>query len=341
MKRFTNVNIKKERKRMIRNTIISILIVLVAFIFKYQETKTIENANKKVESLNNIIVNAKEKTNQKAYLDIKVVPYEFAVSDSVIDSYYIVSDGKYLYIVYMSPSDFNKLNNEDIYENAIRVEGVTKETSKEIRDLAITVYNEATDGKNKITEANFNDYFGPIYLDMTASDSEVASGYTVLFFLTIFFGGIFLICSVVQLCRFLKATKKLDGIQIDEIDNEMNSQTAFYYEKVHLYLTEHYIINFGGRFNIIRYEDILWMYPFEMRHNGIKTSQSLKVLTKDGVTSTIASIDIITKKKKEVFEEIWNTIISKNNQMLLGYTKENISTMKEKIKEIKNNKKTI
>ena len=36
----------------------------------------------------------------------------------------------------------------------------------------------------------------------------------------------------------------------------------------------------------------------------------------------------VTKEKKEVYDEIWNTIASKNTNILLGYTKENAETAK-------------
>ena len=37
---------------------------------------------------------------------------------------------------------------------------------------------------------------------------------------------------------------------------------------------------------------------------------------------------IVTKEKKEIYDEIWNTIASKNTNILLGYTKENAETAK-------------
>lgn len=78
----------------------------------------------------------------------------------------------------------------------------------------------------------------------------------------------------------------MDDIEIENLDREMNAKDAFYYEKAKLYLTEHYIINFSIKFKIVKYDSILWMYQFEQRTNGIKTSQINKSLTNDGRTST-------------------------------------------------------
>ena len=109
---------------------------------------------------------------------------------------------------------------------------------------------------------------------------------------------------------------------IEKLDEEMNSSNAFYYKNTHLYLTENYIINFSGMFKVISYKDVIWMYSMVYRTNGIKTKQSIKVMTKNGKTYEIAAIDVLTKAKKEIYDEIWNTIISKNNNIILGYTKE-------------------
>lgn len=338
MKRFTNVNIKKEHKKKIRTLIIGIILILASFGFKCWELQTIENANEKITDLNSIIISKEEKTSKKAYLDAKSIPYKFAVYEDTTDSYYIVSDGTYLYIVYMSPTDYEKLNKKDIKENPIRIEGVTATTTKDIQKLAIDAYNQGLKPEEKLTLADFKNYFGEVYLNMTVQDSSVAAIPVALFILSLMFGVIILIVALAELISFNKAIKKLDGVAIDDLDKEMNDKEAFYYDRAHLYLTEHYIINFGGFTKIIKYEDILWMYKFEQRTNGIKTAQSLKVLTTDCKTSTIANIDLVTKKKREVYDEICNTIYNKNNKILVGYTKENIKAMKEKVKELRKNK---
>lgn len=163
----------------------------------------------------------------------------------------------------------------------------------------------------------------------------------MLFLLVFLVGLTTLIISLVNLLRYNGKIKKLGDVKISEIDNEMNNPNSFNYEKANLFLTENYIINFYGGLNILSYKDIMWMYPFEQRMNGIKTCQSIKVLMNNGKTYNIANIDLVTKSKKEIYNEIWDTIISKNSTMLIGYTKENIKAMKDKVNEIKRNKKGI
>ena len=336
MKNFTNVNIKKEYNRLIRNLIISIVVIVLGIGFKIWETEVTKEANKNKQNLDTIIVNQSgDKTYKLSYIDIKAVPYQFAVSDATVYSYYFLFDGKYLYIAYMSPSQFNELDVEDIETNPIRVEGVTKSITEEIKNIALEVYNEDLEEEKQISYEDFENYFGDVYLDMTEPVSSVAGFQWFMFYACVIVGGIAFIICLSKVIKFNKKINKLDTTKIFELDSEMNNGESFYYSKIHLYLTPHYIINFSGYFNFIRYEDVLWMYRYEVRTNGAKSSQSIKVLANDGITYLIATIGVYSKKQKEIYEEIWNTIYSKNPSMRLGYTEENINDMNEKIKQIR------
>ena len=64
-------------------------------------------------------------------------------------------------------------------------------------------------------------------------------------------------------------------------------------------------------------------------------------MTKDGKKHTIATINLITKAKKEIFDEIWKTISSKNPEIKMGFTQENIKEMKETYGKRKNKKELL
>ena len=189
--------------------------------------------------------------------------------------------------------------------------------------------------EDKLTLNDFDNYFGSIYLDMTPTNDSIG-GFEYL--MGTIFGVLgltmFIIFFVIKI-RFKNGIKKLDSNEIMKIDMEMNSPDSFYYEKAHLYLTENYIINFAGTFNVINYKDIIWIYPFITRTYGIKTSQSIMVVTKDGKRKNVADIDCFTKGKKEIFDEIFNTIASKNDTIIVGYDKESQMKAKEELKKYK------
>ena len=337
MNKFTNKNIKKENKSMIKRMIIFILILIVSFGVGAWEQKKIKDINDNITDLNSIIISDQDKTDKKTYVDINMIPYKFAVSNETTKSFYIVADENYLYIAYMAPSDFQKLNNKEIETAPVRIEGITKTTSEEIKKLAVDAYNKGLEKEKQITLGEFNSYFGSVYLDMTTNITTETALMTCAYVVLALVGTLGTLTMIIKIISLKSRISKIGTELIEELDNEMNDENAFYYEKLHLYLTNKYIINFSGKFIASKYSDVIWMYPYEQRTNGIKTCQAIKIMTENGKVHTIATIDAVTKAKKEMYNEIWNTIASKNDKMLLGYTKEN----RDEIKARKKNKKDL
>ena len=56
-------------------------------------------------------------------------------------------------------------------------------------------------------------------------------------------------------------------------------------------------------------------------------------MTKDGKTHVVANLTGLTKKAKEMFDEILETIVKNSPNALIGYTKENRNKVKEKIEK--------
>lgn len=335
MGKFTNVNIKKEMKKLNKNLIISVIALVVGIALGFWSYYEVDKAHQNARTLNEIIVDeSKDKENKIATVEVKYVPYQFAVQEGNDNSYYIVMDDTYMYIAYMPSYTFNALNREDINENSSVLAGTTKLTTRAIKELAVEAYNESVEEEYKITIADFEDYFGSVYLDTTVTGDDDIAVFQELGCFMFTIGGLFglVICGI-QKFRFSRSIKKMDEDLIEKLDNEMNASDAFYYEKLHLYLTKNYIVNFQGSFKVIDYKDIIWMYAMNYRTNGIKTSQSIRVMTKDGKNHQIAAINVISKAQKEMYEEIWNTIASKNGTILLGYTKENAIEAKEMIEK--------
>ena len=317
MKKFTNQNVLKEIKNINKIIIIGIIILVFGIALGlwggYEIDKTSENAK----SFSELLLSDEEKENQIAKLDVTHVPYQFAVQDGNDNSYYVA---------YMPTSTFNSLNREDISENPGKIEGMTKLATREIKELAVEAYNDAIEDENyKITVADYDNYFGSVYLD-ASEDALLDVGSLQMTGCMICL--IILLTGIIKKVHFNISVKKMDEDLIEKLDNEMNDTDAFYYEKTHLYLTKNYIINFQGRFKVIEYRDVIWMYAMNYRTNGIKTSQSINIMDVKGKVTSIATINIVTKEKKEVYDEIWNTIASKNTNILLGYTKENAETAK-------------
>ncbi len=166
MKKFTNQNVLKETRNNNKIITIGIIILLFGIVLGiwggYEIDKTSENAK----SFSELLLSDEEKENQIATADVMYVPYQFAVQDGNNNSYYIVMDEDYMYVAYMSNATFNALNREDISENPGKIEGMTKLATREIKELAVEAYNDAIEDENyKITIADYDNYFGSVYLD--------------------------------------------------------------------------------------------------------------------------------------------------------------------------------
>lgn len=340
MYKLKNENILKLKNKNLQTILIGIMFIVLSIILIATSINKDEESLNNLTDLNDIIINEENKNDKKAYLKITNVPYKFAIYDDKTDSYYIVTDGQYLYIAYMSDTKFFTMDEESKLKDSKKITGITRSTSKNIKQLAIDAYNDSMENEeDKITLADFNDYFGEVYLDTTTEFTDESNTYALLAILTFGIAITIFLVVFIKNFKYKKALKKYDNETLELLDEEMSSEEAFYYNKLKLYLTKDYVININGTFKAIKYSDILWMYPYEQRVNGIKTNQAIKVFTKDGKTSILVLINITTKSKKEMYNEIWNTILDKNNKITIGYTSKNIKQFNQLKKEIKKNKK--
>ena len=340
MKFFTNKNVIACKNRNIFLICFGVLFIVLTVILLMLSGKQDKADSDNIKYLNEVIEGSDEKTDLKAYLNISWLSSKVAVYNDTSDAYYFAYDGKYYYIVYMKEKKANELRNMNLEENPVRIEGITKDISLDVKNIAIDVYNDGLDeSKEKLTLINFYNMFGDVYLDQTVSFTGAASTYNVFAVFSGFIGLILTVVGVVKFLLFKSSVSKMSDSDVYDLESEMSSDDAFYYSKNKLYLTRNYIIMLDGRFKYYKYSDILWMYPFEQRYNGLRTNKAIKILTRDGKTTMFANVSVATKTMKAVYDEIWGTIIEKNPSVKLGYSSENIKYFNDVIKEIKHNKK--
>ena len=254
---------------------------LLSIFLIYLGNKKDEESLKNAKSLHDVIINQKEdKENYFSYVNVNDVPYKFAVSSDTTDAYYFVSDGKYMYVLYLSLDEFKKLDNETIKEKPIKVTGRTKSVTNEIKKIALDVYNSGLSEDEKISIDEYDLYFGSIYLD--TNETGDGSFYFIMFILSLMFSIIMTLIYLLANHRFKKGIKKLSKDEINTIDNELNSKDSFYYEVAHLSLTNNYIVNLGTSFDVIKYSDIIWLYTYTIKTKGVVTSSSIIAFTNNG-----------------------------------------------------------
>lgn len=332
MKRFTNKNVFKEKRKKIISICISIIFIIIGFGC-YEWKKSIIN-DKYMDNLGTIILKNQDMEDRLTYIYVNEIPLKFAVNSNNDDAYYFVFDEKYMYVAYMKNSDYEKLNKKDINKNPVKIMGVTKRPVDDVKELAIDVYNNyiITDDSNKIDMDDYNNYFGDVYLDTTVSYNE---GVGIPFTLEITFfilGGFILLLISFSYVKFNKNIKELNDDVAKMLDKEMNDDNAIYYSKFHLYLTSNYIIIMSNSFIYFKYYDILWIYTRFIKRNGVKQSKYMRIVLKNMKCYDICNVNTLFKKGKVLYDEVWESFVDKNNSILVGYTRENIY----KVKEIKN-----
>lgn len=328
---FTNENVMKEYHRLRNMALIGIFLVIVSVMFilygvyKNSSPEAVSLASQMESGLH---------TDEYAYIDVIAEPYGFAYFEGEEDYYfYYVFDEYYMYIVRMRDNTYESLLTDDLLENPKRISGITKTIPEDIKDIAIEVYNEEMDEESQITSSDFTRYFNNVYLDVEALPFTETDIFVIIGIVVGTVGIVVLLSGGIMLLRYKKNIKKLTSEDIQKIDKDLNDKETFFYKTAHVALTKSYVVHFGNTFDAILYKDIIWIYPYEIRQRGVKTSQSIQIMTSDGKMHGIASMGTYTKKSREIYEEIFDTLVKKCPEILVGFTKENKKLAKEKIKK--------
>lgn len=340
MKEFSNPIIKEEVIRHKKNIYIGLFLLGLCLVCIMWGVFVSKEAKENMVSFHDVIVNQNDKENVLSYVDTDIFPYLFATNDDSNGNFYLIRDNDYMYVAYMSDYDYERLKDETLYTDnkTERVIGVSALVPTEVKKLAIETVKELWPDE-EITLADYEYYFGNIYLDMTSDAVDVAFWQNFLAFIFGLCGTTFIIIGLINKKRFLKNINKLSLEDKKKIDAETLDKDAFYYANIHLYLTSNYIILMNGTFKIIPYSNLIWLYTIEQRINGIKSTKSIVAVTDEAKTYNIAVVPALTKKYMEVFDEVFTTISNKNIEMLVGYTPENCKIIHDKMKKIKQNKR--
>ena len=339
MKNLNSIQFEKSIKNNRIMLFISIIFLIGTLVLIYFG---IENANKELPnavSMNNLIADKKDDENIYAYVDVSTKPFLFAVyeTDGVEDDskfYFVMDSNNYLYILYMNESDFSKLNVDNLKENPIRVAGITKKIKSDIKSLAISTYNEEMKSEY-LTDENFKDYVGLIYLDISTNIND-SSLYYIFAFISFVFFFIFIIVYLSVYFKNRKIFKKFSKEELERIGLELfQIKENNPYEKMKLYLLKDYVVDTSNGIVILKYQDIIWAYPYEYRYNGLLVNKNIKLYDKNKKVYDISNTKYHDKDRDKIINEVLNKIKDKNPQIILGFNRENKKLFKEKLKNNK------
>lgn len=272
----------------------------------------------------------------------------YSVDNKDVDKYYLAMDSNNsLCILKIDDSNLPKFNNilsytygeTDEKPEKIEVYGVYKKIPSELKNLALDFYNEISN-EEIISKDNFENYFGSCYISTfeTPYDEKENVIMIIEFIFLIIFIGVFtaLLSTIISTNKTLKRLVKEN--KLDEIYDLINSPDTDIIENQNIMLTNKYIICYNNKLEIIKYSDIIWIYEFIQRYNGIEISRYIRVLLKNKKYTAI-----FPKKFRgndyTLFQELFTKICEKCPNALIGYNNENITATRKKnlentIKEI-------
>lgn len=263
------------------------------------------------------------------YVELTITdkPYVFALyDDDYAHKYYFLYDDDYSYVGYLSVSEADRLAKIDYTKEKITLKGRTKKIPSDIKNIGIKAYKEWY-GNDAFKDASFDDYFGNIYID-TVTPLHNATLQYVFLFISLILAFTFALVYFFNSKRTKKTISKFTQNELDDICREVEAENIFALEKECMYFTDKYIVNVSNGLDIIKYSDIIWAYPYELKQHGITTSKSIVIYTNDKVRHMLANFNAIGKKSKKTFDETFAFIAGKNSKMLIGFTKENRKEMK-------------
>ena len=283
-------------------------------------------------------------TSENVYAKLNVSLLDSAFAKETLDGkekdYYIAFDeNDNPFIIVLNKSGLESLRKIQEYTlseteiekpNPVMVYGnVSKSDTEVFKYLQEFLKDE--DG-NTYTIDEFKSVVGENYLDTTWDNKEEGIFALILF-------GVFslsgLILIVVYFVRNKKSKKILEecGRELEKIEEDVKSGKGIHNKKCKVYLTDRYLLSYAGGVKLIELNDIVWVYPFITKQNGITTSKSIYVVTNNGKSNVIAVVNTWGKKNKASYEELYQDIINKVPNVLVGYSKENMEKAKEMYKK--------
>lgn len=318
----------KPGKVLLIITILFIIATIGLFAIGYYQEYT---DKKDPKDLGTLIENSEEKEGQYVKLDIGYLPYAFAeVGTTDKEYYYFAWDAEnYMYIVRLTDKTYEELKgmaNAEDEKLSYQLKGYTFKTPSNLRKLAIEAANEIYSGgeeeestSKKITTSNFTEYFGSVYIDETEVPANTSGDPT--FYGLGFCVGIFALMFVIIYVSRMKGTVSFrkNPEKYEELKEELSALTDNPYKKLKVYLTSKYVIAKTSAVLAIPYKDVIWEYTQIHYRNGVAMNKTLIICTKEKKKIALATSGPDDMNIDEIMVEIQD----RNEEVKIGYTKEN------------------
>lgn len=280
---------------------------------------------------------------QYSKIDVQLLTEEFATLErdryiydktEPIDRFHFAVDDDSIYVINLDKEELKKFNEIVDYtynsdENAkipekMSIAGMPELISEDLMKMTVQKYREVFEN-DEYSDEEIIDIIGKYYLNTKTTPNTKQYLYLGIGSVFIVAGIIALIVRIILLIISKLSLRKLEKqFKLENLYIQMDSGSAKYYKRQKLMLTKNYLINFYPKIDIIKYEDISWVYVRKNRRRLIlHLDDSIVVYNKSKKKYIIATTDSYGRKNKESFEEVLEGLCTQAPKALVGFTREN------------------
>ncbi len=326
------LSLTNDKARKIWAIVLLLISIAATAVLLYFENKNIDDAPYAISN---------EKKGEYVTFDVSLLTDYVATygNESHKDKYYIASDDTYMMIIKIDSSDIKKFKKiidytyGDIDEKPekVTITGVCATIPKELKNIVIDYYNEYLGEETKMTSSNFEDYFSSCYIDMSKSPYDDYKMVATLVY-TIGYAG-FLVLAIVIVTNALKTKKTIKNLEasgyLDSVVSEFDSMSAQKFDMQNVILTDHFVIDYTNHLTVVKYTDIVWMYEYTYRYNGVDTQRYIKIMNNKRKMVFVGSKNS-RGKHYDLFKDLFVKLADRCPNALVGYNSENISKTSRK-----------
>ena len=315
------LKVSKRYKLILYLFFVALVLTIVLFLYAYKSrNKDLNNIVQFETAINNSNINS------DAYIDITTEPLLIASQDNTTNGYYLISSGKYMYVIVLSNSQFASLK-EEVKSNPIRLYGMTDTAPDEFKSILIEQLNESY--STTYTNSDYDTLVGQYTLNITRFSNKN--------YINFIYPIISMIISLSLICLYMKRKKcnnyilnKYNQKEWNKICKEINNNE--YIRSGNTYITDDYILYLGTKLLVNNFNELVLMYQKNNSYNNTPVTSELVVWSKDKFKYSFVSKLESTKKQEKELMQIASKISNVNKDALIGYSTIN----KDKVKELYN-----
>ena len=267
-------------------------------------------------------------------VEVFLITSHFATleTNNSLEKYYFITDTEgYTYIAKMDDDTFTELKDNYNYNYStddnldepasVIIYGESEKIPSEIANFAIEYLQENL-GLSDVNIDNYNNIIYPFLINTYVTKTDTIMDIAIIFASITVLGLIILMLYINEQAKIKDNIYKYRH-NLDAIEDELNESNTIYNALCKIYITTNFIISYKKGLQILNINDIVWIYPYEIKQSGFTTSSSICIVTNNKKKYFVGKINISNKASEEAYNELYNILLQKTPNALHGYSKEN------------------